>query len=67
MMDLLRGLPASITTSPLRELQRAGLNLPSAAVLDGAVQEREAARNVLSLTVSIAGLRACVFCVVALY
>jgi hypothetical protein len=34
MMDLLRGLPASIITSPLRELQRAGLNLPSAAVLE---------------------------------
>ena len=34
MMDLLRGLPASITTSPLRELQRAGLHLPSAAVLE---------------------------------
>jgi len=32
MMELMRGMPASITASPLRAQQREGHNLPSAAV-----------------------------------
>ena len=55
MMELMRGMPASISASPLREQQRAGHNLPSAA-LKGLVRQ-PSGNNVLSISVTLAGER----------
>ena len=54
MMEMMRGMPASITASPLRERQRASLNLPSAAVLGSGLEHL--ASNVVSISVTIAGM-----------
>ena len=52
MIELMRGMPASIGPSPLRERQRSGHNMPSAA-LQGSSQKSPA--SVLTLSVHIAG------------
>jgi hypothetical protein len=53
MMEMMRGMPASILLSPLRELQRAGHNLPSAAVQHA---EQRSSSGTLSLSVLISGV-----------
>ena len=53
MLDVMRGMPASISASPLRERQRAGFNLPSAAVHS---VMHASASNILTLTVTITGM-----------
>ena len=49
----MRGMPASISASPMRELQRAGHNLPSAALKS--LARESGSSGILSMSVTLTG------------